>query len=110
MPYAKSNIVNMTTKTVSTRLSENELDLLDEMASRAGLDRASMTKTLLRRGLGQLRFDEAVAAYRASQVTLSRAAEMAGISIWDFIGRMDEQELTIHYGVAELEEDLNGGC
>ena len=99
----------MVTKTVSTRLSEDELALLDEMAVRSGLDRASMTKTLLRRGLEQLRFDEAVAAYRASQVTLSRAAEIAGISIWDFIGRMDEQELTLHYGVAELEEDLNGG-
>ena len=99
----------MITKTVSTRISEDELDLLDEMAVRSGLDRASMTKTLLRRGLEQLRFDEAVAAYRASRVTLSRAAEIAGISIWDLIGRMDEQELTIHYGIADLEEDLNSG-
>ena len=99
----------MTTKTVSTRLSEDELGLLDSLADRAGLDRATMTKTLLRRGLEQLRFDEAVASYRASQVTLSRAAEMAGISIWDFIGLMDEQDLFIHYGIAELEEDLSGG-
>ncbi|MCC5789138.1 MAG: UPF0175 family protein [Opitutales bacterium] len=103
------NIVNMVTRTVSTRLNEEELALLDEMAERSGLDRASLTKTLLRRGLGQLRFDEAVSAYRMSQVTLSRAAEMAGISIWDFIARMDEQDLTLHYGIAELEEDLNGG-
>jgi hypothetical protein len=99
----------MITKTVSTRISEDELDLLDEMAVRSGLDRASMTKTLLRRGLEQLRFDEAVAAYRASRVTLSRAAEIAGISIWDLIGRMEEQELTIHYGIADLEEDLSSG-
>ena len=99
----------MLTKTISTRLNEEELSLLDEMATRANLDRAAMTKTLLRRGLKQLRFDEAVASYRASQVTLSRAAEMAGVSLWDFIGRMDEQELTMHYGVAELEEDLSYG-
>ena len=99
----------MTTKTVSTRISEDELDLLDEMAVRSGLDRASMTKTLLRRGLEQLRFDEAVAAYRARRVTLSRAAEIAGISIWDLIGRMEEQELTIHYEIADLEEDLSSG-
>ena len=100
----------MKIKTVSTLLSEAELSLLDEMAIRAGQDRAAMAKTLLRRGLGQLRFDEAVASYRASQVTLSRAAEMAGISIWDFIGRMEEQDLTLHYGIAELEEDLSSGC
>ncbi|TVP76723.1 MAG: hypothetical protein EA353_11600 [Puniceicoccaceae bacterium] len=107
--FTKLNIVNMITKTVSTRLSEDELGLLDSMAARTGLDRATMTKTLLRRGLEQLRFDEAVAAYRASRVTLSRAAEMAGISIWDFIGRMDQQDLTLHYGIGELEEDLSGG-
>jgi hypothetical protein len=100
----------MQTKTVSTRLSEGELVLLDDMALRKGLDRAAMTKTLLRRGLVQLRFDEAVAAYRSSQVTLSRAAEIGGVSVWDFIGRMDEQDLTLHYGVADLEEDLSGDC
>ena len=99
----------MATKTVSTRLSEDELDLLNSLADRAGLDRATMTKKLLRRGLDQFRFEEAVASYRASKVTLSRAAEMAGISIWDFIGRMDEQNLSLHYGIAELEEDLSGG-
>jgi predicted HTH domain antitoxin len=100
----------MKTKTISTRLSEDELLLLDGMAARTGLDRATMTKTLLRQGLEKLRFDEAVAEYREERVTLSRAAEMAGVSVWDFIGRMDAQGLTLHYGIAELEEDLNGGA
>lgn len=106
--FAKYDCVNMKTKTVSARLAADELDLLDEMARRTGLDRSAMAKALLRRGLGELRFDEAVVSYRASQVTLSRAAEMAGVSIWDFIGRMGEQDLTFHYGVADLEEDLGG--
>ena len=82
--------------------------LLDGMASRTGLDRASMTKSLLRKGLEQLRYEEAVTDYRGERVTLSRAAEIAGISVWDFIARMKGADLELHYGVAELEEDLDG--
>lgn len=98
----------MKTKTVSTRLGEDELRVLDDLAAHSGLDRAGMTKTLLRRGLAELRYDQAVTAYRAERVTLARAAEMAAVSVWDFIARMDEQDLSLNYGVRELEEDLNG--
>jgi len=98
----------MRTRTVSTRLVEDELMLLDELATRSGQDRAAMTKTLLRRGMAELRYEQAVSAYRAERVTLNRAAEMAAMSVWDFIARMDEQDLFLNYGVRELEEDLDG--
>jgi len=72
----------MKTKTISTRLEEDELVQLDALASSCGLDRSGMTKSLLRRGLAELRFDAAVAAYREGRVTMSRAAEMASLSVW----------------------------
>lgn len=98
----------MKTKTVSTRLGEEELVLLDDLAERAGLDRAGMTKTLVRRGLAELRFEQAAKSYREGMVTLNRAAELAAVPLWDFIARMDEQNLALSYGVEELKEDLNG--
>ncbi len=98
----------MQTKTVSTRLAADELMLLDELATRSGQDRAAMTKTLLRRGMAELRYEQAVSVYRTERVTLSRAAEMAAMSAWDFIARMHEQDLIFNYGVRELEEDLDG--
>lgn len=97
----------MKTRTISTRLGEDEMSLLDELALRSGLDRAGMTKALLRRGLAELRFDQAVTEYREGRVTLNRAAEMADLSVWDFIGRMESADLSLHYGIDELEEDLN---
>lgn len=97
----------MKTKTISTRLEEDELVQLDALASSCGLDRSGMTKSLLRRGLAELRFDAAVAAYREGRVTMSRAAEMASLSVWDFMARMDAAGLHWNYGVQELEEDLH---
>lgn len=97
----------MKTKTVSTRLEESELAQLDWLASSAGLDRSGMTKSLLRRGLAECRFERAVDDYRARRVTLSRAAEMAGISVWDFMARMEGVDLSLQYGPREFEEDLS---
>ena len=98
----------MKTKTISTRLGEEEVALLDDLASRAGLDRGGMTKAILRRGLAELRFEEAVAAYRSGRVTLSRAAEMASISLWDFVARMGEQGLSLSYGEEDFVDDVHG--
>lgn len=97
----------MKTKTISTRFEEDELKQLDALALRCGLDRSGMTKSLLRRGLAELRFEQAVAAYREGRVTMNRAAEMASLSVWDFMARMDAAGLTLNYGVQELEEDLH---
>jgi len=47
-----------------------------------------------------------VEAYRAGTVTLSRAAEMAGVNIWDFLACMPDRDLELHYGVDDLEADL----
>jgi predicted HTH domain antitoxin len=94
----------MASKTVSTRLDPEELELLDVLGDLSGLDRASLIKVLLRRGMQELRLEQAVAAYRKERVTLSRAAELSGLSLWDFLARMDEEGL--HYDVAEFEADL----
>jgi predicted HTH domain antitoxin len=91
---------------LSTRLLPEELESLDAMAEQSGLDRSSMAKSLLRRGLRDLRLDLVVEDYGHGRVTLSRAAEVARMSLWDFIALMETRHLTLHYDVAELEEDM----
>jgi predicted HTH domain antitoxin len=95
------------TTTVSTRLDLDELAQLDAVAERFGLDRSGMMKSLLRSGLSELSFKQAVEAYREGRITLSRASELASLSLWDFMARMEAVDLSFHYGVREFEEDLN---
>lgn len=96
----------MTTTTVSARLSADEIELIQELADLEGSDRATLIKTLLRQGIKDLRLRRAAEAYRREEITLSRAAELAGIGLWDFIALMDREALEIHYGPEEFEEDL----
>jgi predicted HTH domain antitoxin len=97
----------MKTKTVSTRLTEDELSVLDELAEGSGLDRSGMTRSLVRRGLQQMRLESALSAYSGQQVSLGRAAELAGVSPWDFLVQLGTAGGRLHYDLAEFEEDLH---
>jgi len=96
----------MKTSTLSTRVSKSENDDLEFLSREAGLDRANLMKLFLRTGIRQMKMDLAVKAYVEERVSLSRAAEMAGVSLQDFLTRMPGNRLELSYGVKEFEEDL----
>lgn len=96
----------MKTKTLSTRLPEQEVQEFDSLVRLSGLDRAGLLKQLLRQGIRQMKWDLAVKAFRDQRVTLSKAAEMAEVSVRDFMARMPEEHLEHNYGLEDLESDL----
>jgi len=96
----------MKTYTVSTRLAPEDLISLDDLAARAGLDRSSMTKSILRRGLKECRLEAALEAYVKGESTLSRAAELADVGTWDLLREIAQRGLTVNYDLRELEADF----
>ena len=96
----------MASLTVSTRLDPEEVKLLESLAELSGFDRSTLIKFLLRRGMKELRFEQACRVFRKEEVTLSRAAEIAGLNTWDFIARMQGQGLELHYGVEDFNHDI----
>ncbi|MEO0413911.1 MAG: UPF0175 family protein [Verrucomicrobiota bacterium] len=97
----------MATATVSTRLEKAEVMELDALSQISGLDRAALIKSIVRRGMDDMRLEMANQQYRSGEITLSRAAELAGMSHWDFIAQMKSQGLQANYGTEELEADLD---
>ena len=104
--YANAIFVDMKTYTVSTRLVPEDLISLDDLALRAGLDRSSMTKSIVRKGLKECRLEAALEAYINGEATLSRAAELADVSMWDFLRKIEQRGLSVNYDLRELEEDF----
>lgn len=96
----------MKTSTLSTRVSESENNDLEFLARESGLDRANLIKFFLRSGMRQMKMDLAVKAYAEGRASLSRAAEMAAVSVQDFLSRMPANRLELNYDVEEFEEDL----
>lgn len=108
MPFTNAHIANMaTTTTVSTRVDDQDLALIQSLADQEGCDRATLIKSILRRGMAHLRREQAVQAYRRNDVTMSKAADLAGLTLWDFLALMESEKLEIHYDVADFEQDLH---
>jgi predicted HTH domain antitoxin len=96
----------MQTVTISMRLPKAEASRLDALARETGMARPTFLKRALRRGAADLIFDRACEAYRNGDATLSRAAQLAGISLRDMILRLQGTGLELNYGVDDLHEDL----
>jgi predicted HTH domain antitoxin len=96
----------MSTTTLSIRVPSAEAAQWARLASQVGLDRATLLKQALREGCSEVLLERAGAAYRKGHVSLSRAAEMAGVSLRDMMIRLHPAGLTLNYGVDDLAEDM----
>ncbi|MBN1674229.1 MAG: UPF0175 family protein [Kiritimatiellae bacterium] len=96
----------MKTVTLSTRLTREEARRIDSLAARAGQERSAVLKRIIRRGLADLQLEEACAAYRQRRISLSRAAELAGLSLRDLLLRLPDAAVELNYGEDDLKQDL----
>ena len=96
----------MTTVTLSTRLASGEAKKIDELAGELGLDRGSLLKQLIRKGYSDIQTERVLGAYRHGTITLSRAAELAGLSLRDILLRLPEESIELNYDLRELERDM----
>lgn len=96
----------MSTVTISLRLPRSEVGRLEELARWMGSERSAFLRRALQRGAADLMFERACQAYRDGEASLSRAAEMAGISLREMIQRMRSADLEMNYGTDDLAKDL----
>jgi predicted HTH domain antitoxin len=96
----------MGTITLSTRLGSDEARKIDELAADLGLDRGALLKQLIRKGLKDIQTDRAIDAYRRRTITLSRAAEIAELSLRDILLRLPEESIELNYDVREFQRDM----
>lgn len=98
----------MKTVTLSTRLSSDEAERIDELAAELGLDRGALLKQLIRTGYRDIQMAHALAGYRRGLLTLSRAAELAGVGVRDILLRLPAESIELNYDLQELRKDLEG--
>lgn len=96
----------MATVTLSTRLAKEEARKIDELAANLGLDRGAVLKQLIRKGLKEIQTEMALDGYRRGTITLSKAAEIAELTLRDMLLRLPEQSVELNYDARELLRDL----
>lgn len=91
---------------ISARLSKERVRLVEEIAKEERVDKSTVLDRALDRYAKEWRLEKAIESYRAGAVTLSRAAEVAGVSIWEMIDILGRRRVPAQYDIEDFEEDL----
>jgi len=103
--YTIDDIVHMT-QTVSVRLSKESLREVDRLAERLKTDRSEALRRFIERGLREARIDEALDLLRKGKISLGRAAEVAGVTLYEMLDLVRRHHIPSGYGPEDLARDL----
>lgn len=92
--------------TISARVPDDLEAELKAYLEEERLDRSTAVRKLLADGLEEWRTDQAIDRLEAGEVTLSRAADLAGVSVWELARLASERDVT-WVRSSGLESDLD---
>lgn len=96
----------MASRILQVRLEEEDLRLLDELARETDLVRSEVTRQALRTGMKRLRMERALMKYLGHEFTLARAAEYAGVGIFEMSQVAADRGIPyFRYPAEEFERD-----
>ena len=90
--------------TLAARVSKEISDLIAEISAEEKLDRSSVVRRLLDIGVREWRIQNALERYGQGSITVPRAAELAGVSIYEMISILEERKIPYRYDLSDLEE------
>lgn len=91
--------------TISARVPDELEGELEAYLEDEKLDRSTAVRKLLAEGLEDWRRERALEQLATGQITFSKAADFAGMSVWDFAQLAKEHDIT-WVSEEHLEEDL----
>jgi predicted HTH domain antitoxin len=93
-------------RTITTRLEEESLKKIDELAAQRGLDRSALVRSFLLDALKENAIRDALTAYQGGRMTLWQAAQACDISLWEMIEEAKQRHIHASYDMQALERDL----
>lgn len=92
--------------TISARVPDELESQLEQFIEEENLDRSTAIRKLLAEGLAEWRQDRALELLADGDLTLSRAAEVAGLSVWE-VAKLAKDQDVAWVGRDGLEDDLD---
>jgi predicted HTH domain antitoxin len=91
---------------VNLRVSGEVASDLDTLAAYEHVSRVVLARQILLDGIASRKQKLALRLYREGKVNKSRAAEIAGISLWEMMDLIDQAALPASYTLEEALEDV----
>lgn len=95
------------TRNVSVRLDEDLVREVDELADMENIDRSQLLRHVFKEGLAQHRHDLAIERYAEGELTVSEAANLAGVAVGRFMDTVVERGVRADFTAGELTDSLD---
>jgi len=93
-------------ETICLRLSKETAKKLREIADNEEKDRSTLIREMLEQVIKEKNMEYVIKLYKKGQVTGWKAAQLAGVSLWNFYRVLGEKGVLLQYSEQNLEEDL----
>ncbi len=87
---------------MNIRVPRKLLMELDRIAEFEKIDRSSLVRRILDEGVKRSKLNMALLRYLSGEVSIGKAAEIAGVSLWEFIDYMRERGVSSNVTAVEL--------
>ena len=91
---------------VASRVPPDLVAGLKKLEDVEHIDRSTAVRRLLYTGLKEWKMEHAARLYREDRVTLSRAAEEAGVSVREMMEYLRQKKVPLQYDLEDFERDL----
>ena len=91
---------------IGIRFDTETLKHIDLLTKEETSDRSTIIRKLITTGLQELRKEKASQAYRQGKITFSKAAQRAGITLWDFQHYLIDCGFVSSYSLENISEEI----
>ncbi|MFB6088523.1 MAG: UPF0175 family protein [Candidatus Aenigmatarchaeota archaeon] len=93
-------------KQIGFRTSKEIEQELTELAKMEKRSKSEEARIVLEKGLKERKKELAIEKYIQGEITLEKAAEIAGVSVWEMIEVLKERKISYNLDVEAVEKNL----
>ncbi len=94
------------TEQLNLRISRDILKELENLAENMNLDRTSLAKKILSEGIQREKLNLAVQKYINKEISIERAGEISGLSLYDLIDIFSRLGITSNISINDIQKTL----
>lgn len=91
---------------LSTRVPEELDEEIEWYAKKENVGKTIALRKVLDKGLKEIRLEHALELYQKGKITLMKAAEIAGISVWEILEIVRDKKVPMYYTLEDVEKDI----
>ncbi len=95
-------------ESVSVRIDDRDLSEITKLSNLENKTKSHVLREILGAGIKEKKLEIAIKKFTNNEVTITKAANIAGIPLTSFMDILSERKIRFHYNIENLEEEFEG--